>query len=62
MGQVVGETDGHAERAKGRPYTPQNVLASIYKVLGIDPAQSFVDYQGRPVHLLDDREPIRELI
>jgi hypothetical protein len=62
MGQVVGETDARAERAKGRPYTPQNVLATIYHVLGIDPATAFADYQGRPVHLLDDRERIAELI
>jgi uncharacterized protein (DUF1501 family) len=62
MGQVVGETDARAERAKGNPYKPQNVLATIYHVLGIDPAKAFPDYQGRPVHLLDDREKIRELI
>lgn len=62
MGQVVGETDARAERAKGRPYTPQNVLATIYHVLGIDPARAFPDYQGRPMHLLDDRETIQELI
>lgn len=62
MGQVVGETDARAERSKGKPYTPQNILATIYHVLGIDPAQTFPDYQGRPIHLLDDRAPIHELI
>jgi hypothetical protein len=62
MGQVVGETDARGERAKGRPYTPQNVLATLYHVLGIDPGLSFPDYQGRPVHLLDDREPVRDLL
>ncbi len=62
MGQVVGETDALAERAKGKPHTPQNVLATIYHVLGIDPARAFPDYQGRPIHLLDDREKIQELI
>jgi uncharacterized protein (DUF1501 family) len=61
-GQVVGETDARAERSKGRPYTPQNVLATLYNVLGIDPGTTFQDYQGRPVPLLDDREPIRELL
>lgn len=47
MGQVVGETDARAERAKGKPCTPQNGLATIYHVLGIDPGRSFPDYQGR---------------
>lgn len=62
MGQVVGETDAKAVRHKGKPYKPQNVLATMYRHLGIDPGQAFLDYQGRPVHLLDDRDPIRELI
>ena len=62
MGQVIGETDARAERSKGKPYTPQNMLATIYHVLGIDPATTFPDYQGRPVHLLDDRDRIKELI
>lgn len=62
MGQVVGETDANAVRHKGKPYKPQNVLATMYRHLGIDQGQAFLDYQGRPVHLLDDRDPIRELI
>lgn len=62
MGRVIGETDARAERAKGKPYTPQNMLSTIYHVLGIDAARTFPDYQGRPIHLLDDREKIRELI
>lgn len=62
MGQVVGETDARAERNKGKPYMPQNVLATIYHVLGIDPASTFPDFQGRPMHLLDDREKIKELV
>jgi len=61
MGQVIGETDAHAERHIGKPYTPQNVLATVYDVLGIDPARAFPDFQGRPIHLLDNRQKIREL-
>lgn len=62
MGQVIGQTDSRAERNLGKPYTPQNVLSTIYHVLGIDPARAFPDYQGRPIHLLDDRDPVRELL
>ncbi len=61
-GQVVGETDLRAERAKGRPYTPSNVLATLYHALGIDPAKTFPDHAGRPRYILDEREPIRELV
>jgi uncharacterized protein (DUF1501 family) len=62
MGQVIGATDPHGERPKGKPYTPQNVLATLYHVLGIDPVTTLPDHQGRPIYLLDDREPVSELI
>lgn len=61
MGQVVGETDNRAGRNKGTPYTPQNVLATIYQFLGIDPSQTLDDHQGRPTALLNDCKPIAEL-
>jgi hypothetical protein len=61
-GQVVGATDPHGERPRGKPYTPQNVLATLYHVLGIDPATTLPDHQGRPIYLLDDREKVSELI
>ena len=56
MGQVVGATTSRAERATGRPYTPQNMLATLYEnVLGIDPAQTLLNLNGRPDVL--DRGP-----
>ncbi|MGE3804483.1 MAG: DUF1501 domain-containing protein, partial [Gemmataceae bacterium] len=62
-GQVVGATDPRGENPKGFFYTPQNVLATVYRVLGYDPDHTSVpDLQGRPVHLLDDSTPIKELI
>jgi uncharacterized protein (DUF1501 family) len=62
MGQVVGATDARGERPRGRAYTPQNVLATLYHVLGIDPETTLPDHQGRPVYLLDDREKVAELV
>ena len=61
MGQVIGETDSHGGRSKGNPYTPSNVLANLYHHLGIDPAATIPNHDHRPMHLLDDREPVREL-
>jgi hypothetical protein len=61
MGQVVGATDARGEHPRGRPYTPQNVLATLYYVLGIDPLTTLPDHQGRPMYLLDDRQRIAEL-
>jgi uncharacterized protein (DUF1501 family) len=62
MGQVVGATDARGERPLGQPYTPQNVLATLYGVLGIDPATTLPDHTGRPIYLLDDRRKIEELV
>jgi len=62
MGQVIGATDPRGENPRGRAYTPQNVLATLYGVLGIDPATTINDHQGRPIYLLDDREPVAELV
>jgi hypothetical protein len=61
VGQVIGETDSHGGQSKGKPYTPSNVLASLYRHLGIDPARTIPDHDNRPMHILDDREPVREL-
>jgi hypothetical protein len=62
MGQVIGETDSQAARPKNRPLNCQNVLATVYHALGIDPDQTVLDFAGRPQYLLDHREPIRELV
>jgi len=61
MGQAIGETDARGERAKGKRYTVQNVLASIYRVLGIDPATTIPDHTGRPQYLLNECESVAEL-
>ncbi len=61
-GQVVGATDSQGARAKGNPYSVQQVLATLYRVLGIDPEQKFNDHSGRPQYLLDDRDPIEALL
>ncbi len=61
-GQVVGASDRIGSQPKGRAITPQMLIATLYHALGIDPALSFPDASGRPVALLDDREPIAELV
>jgi uncharacterized protein (DUF1501 family) len=62
MGQVVGATNSKAEYPTERPYTPQDLLATIYRHLQIDYSLAFKDYFGRPVHILNDARPIAELI
>jgi hypothetical protein len=60
-GQVIGKTDARATAPVVAPYTPQNVLATLYRHLGIDPTKTLVDYSGRPHPLLEQSTPIKEL-
>ncbi len=60
-GQVIGATDSKGSEPKVRPLGPQNVLATVYSALGIDPTLTIPDFSGRPLALLDDPKPIAEL-
>jgi uncharacterized protein (DUF1501 family) len=62
MGQVIGETDSRAELAASGSITFQNIMATLYHVLGINPRATLADFSGRPQYLLDDKSPIRELV
>lgn len=62
MGQVVGSTNSKAEYPTSSPYTPFDMMATIYRHLGIDPQISFPDFAGRPIPILGEGAPIRELI
>ena len=59
---MIGETDSRGERPKTRALTAQNVLGTVYHALGIDYRQPLTDFAGRPHQLLDDGEPIPELV
>jgi hypothetical protein len=61
-GLVVGETDSKGQRPKTRALGAQNVLGTVYHTLGIDWKQKVPDFTGRPIQLLDDGEPIAELV
>ena len=55
--------DRRARRAvEGHAVHPGNVLATLYRHLGIDPAMTIPDHARRPMYVLDDREPVRELL
>lgn len=62
VGQVIGSTDRHGGYPKEKSYSVQRVLSTLYHRLGIGPSQSFRSSTGRPMYILDDQEPIPELI
>ena len=62
-GQVIGSTNRLGEYAKDRPVHVQEVIGTIYRNLGIDPMSTALkDPTGRPQFLIDQREPITELV
>ncbi len=61
-GQVIGSTDKLAAYPKDRPISYQSVFATLYHNLGIDPATTVTNRGGRAMALLDEREPIHEVI
>jgi hypothetical protein len=62
MGQAVGASTARGERPKDRPITAPQLLSTLYHALGIDPSQTFPNGSGRPMYILDDREPVKELL
>lgn len=62
MGQAIGASSPRGERPQDRRYTVPQVLSTLYRTMGIDPAITFNNGAGRPVHIVDDREPVRELL
>ena len=61
-GQVIGATNRLGEYAKERPVHFQEVLATLYHCLGINPETTTIpDPTGRPQHIIE-RPALRELI
>jgi hypothetical protein len=63
MGQVIGRSSQRGEHVVDRPISPQDVAATVYHHLGIDSrAVTFDDRAGRPTYLIENGDPIRELL
>ena len=62
MGQVVGATNSKAEEPVDQIMNSNCLLATIYQRFGIDTSRHFLDNAGRPMPILTDGMPIRELI
>jgi hypothetical protein len=61
-GQVIGETDAHGESPRGLSMTSAHVLTSLYQHLGLDPSLTIPDNNGRPMYLVDERDPVPGLV
>jgi hypothetical protein len=62
-GRIVGESDELGYVPKTRPVTPGEVVATIFKGLGLDPHHELPGPQGRPLPLVEfGVQPIKELL
>ena len=62
MGQVIGESSPRIEVPAARPVTPQDLMATILHMYGLDYRLQYVNNQGRPTYLIEDGQPIAELV
>lgn len=62
MGQVVGESASKVDVPKTRPITPQDLMATVFQVLGIDRQTQFPSPAGRPTLMIEKGQPIEELV
>ena len=58
----MGASSAKAEVPQTGLVTPQDLMATVFHVLGIAPETSFQDPSGRPIPMLDDGQPIPGLI
>lgn len=61
-GQVIGASDAKGEGPLERAITPDDVAATFYKALGIDPKKEYHTPSGRPVMIVRNGTPIQGLV
>ena len=61
-GQVVGSTSALGEFVTDTPVTPQDVAATIYQALGVPLHTWYKTLDGRPVELVPEGKPVKQLI
>ncbi len=60
-GTIHGETDADAAYAITPPHSPEDLAATIYHTLGIDPETRLPSRDGRPTPIVDGGEVMAEL-
>jgi hypothetical protein len=60
-GQVLGASDKIAAYPATDPVTPQDIIATLYHALGVEPGLTIFDRQARPYRLVDG-EPLLALL
>jgi hypothetical protein len=61
-GRAVGRSSERAEKPADDPYGPEDLAATMYHLMGIDPQHEFLTPEGRPVKIANDGRLIRPLM
>lgn len=61
-GRVVGASDASGEYPAERPIKPEDLAATVYHCLGVDYQAAVETPLGRPVQIVSEGEPIREIL
>ena len=59
-GAIYGKSDRYAAFPEGNPVTPEDISATIYDIMGLDPGMEITDRLDRTLHL-SDGAPIKEI-
>ena len=62
LGEVVGATNALGEFVVDSPVRPQDLAATIYHALGIPLHTWYRAQDGRPIELVPEGKPIRQLV
>jgi len=60
-GTTYGSSDRLASRPAEHPVSPEDLAATIYWALGIDPGLMLPDALDRPIPIIDGGEPLKQL-
>ncbi|MFM8573813.1 MAG: DUF1501 domain-containing protein [Pirellula sp.] len=60
-GNLIGKSDKDAAYPIERPVSPEDLAATVYYALGIDPEMRVLDFQNRPTPIVDGGRPVLEL-
>ncbi|MCK6474013.1 MAG: DUF1501 domain-containing protein [Planctomycetes bacterium] len=61
-GYAYGASDKKGEAVKDNPVRPGDLHATMFHLLGVDPAHENYTEQGRPIRVVDEGKPIEGLI
>jgi hypothetical protein len=61
-GRVLGQSDKWAERPADSPYGPEDLAATLFNQMGINPKEEFRTAEGRPVAIVNGGRVIRDLL